>query len=221
MLTVINTIQGCTRLIIPLTSVIPGKEGDRRPFEILERLFTMISDFQSIGDTAAYRYVAEIFFECFQTYLKPIRIWMERGEIESVDDAFFITRNKVDLPLPSLWSDQYILLHNEDGSLHAPSFLRLAAKRIFSTGKSIAFLGALGQAPVVPSAEKILDFVSVCSSRSYSELSPFVELFATAFAGWIASKHQPSLSRLRETLISRCGLWRSLEEIKPGKTALS
>jgi gamma-tubulin complex component 5 len=162
--------------------------------------------------------MAKLFFECFQIYLKPIRVWMKEGDIRGHDSTFFIAVvEKVgDVDLGSIWHDQYILRQDDHGKIQAPRFLHAAVDKIFTTGKSVVFLKQLGgyDGPSIPEDEPKLDFHTVCQSDGLGSLAPFSELFDTAFDNWIKSKYQKSSQLLRERLFSDCGLWRSLDALE-------
>lgn len=188
------------------------------PFRILECLFDRSCASQRVGDEEAYEFMAELFFECFGTYLRPIRLWMEKGQLDKQDMVMFIRKCAENVPQDSLWQNQYSLVMGIDGYLHAPRFLHLAARKIFNNGKSVDFLRHLcheedrvgGQAK-----EKLeMTFHSVCRPADLGFLSPFPELFDIALDSWVASKHRSSSWKLREHLETQCGLQRSLDALE-------
>ncbi|MCJ1459877.1 hypothetical protein MMC28_010256 [Mycoblastus sanguinarius] len=188
------------------------------PFRILECLFDGACSNQDIGDADAYEYMAKLFFECFHTYLRPIRLWMERGELSEHDQVMFIQKRQQDVPLISLWNDQYCLVYENNGRVHAPNFLHIAAKKIFNTGKSVAFLRHLGHDEEALGlqciAEPTMDFETVCRKGNFGVLSPFPELFDKSLDTWVANKHHSLSSTLREQLESQCGLQRSFDALE-------
>lgn len=189
-----------------------------RPFRILECLFDRTCINQGIGDAEGYEYMANLFFDCFQTYLKPLRLWMEKGQLTGRDGVIFIKEDKKKVHLNSVWQDSYHLIKDSNGVLHAPKFLHVAAKKIFNTGKSIDFLRRLGwedhDLKQDPAKELALTYESVCLSADLGLFSPFAELFDMALDRWIANKHQASLLELRAQLDSRCGLQSSLDALE-------
>ena len=187
-----------------------------RPFRILECLFDRTCINQGIGDAEGYEYMANLFFDCFQTYLKPIRWWMEKGQLIERDEIMFIKKTKKKIQLDSVWRDQYHLIKDSNDNLHAPKFLHVAAKKIFKTGKSVDFLRRLGwensDLRQDPAAEIAMTYEAVCQSSDPGLFSPFAELFDMALNKWIAGKR--SLSELRGQLDSRCGLQSSLDALE-------
>ena len=189
-----------------------------RPFRILECLFDKTCVRQSIGDAEGSSYMANLFFDCFQTYLKPVRLWMEKGQLTGRDGAFFIKKEKEDVQLNSVWRDQYHLIKDSNGELHAPRFLHLAAKKIFDTGKSVDFLRRLGweshDLRQHPLEDVALTYQSICLSPNTDLFSPFAEIFDVALNRWIARKHQASLAELRAQIESHCSLQSSLDALE-------
>ena len=61
-------------LVAKIPSEHPGQ------FVELELLYDAVCESQAAGDTTSYGYLAEIFFESLQAYLKPVRRWMEQGK---------------------------------------------------------------------------------------------------------------------------------------------
>lgn len=189
-----------------------------KPFRILECLFDMTCVKQGVGDAEAYEYMADLFFDCFRTYLKPIRIWMENRQLTGRDGIFFIERNEKTVHLNSLWEDQYHLIKDSNGYLHAPRFLHVAAKKIFNTGKSVDFSRRLGcmnrSLGQDPPKEVTMTYESVCLPLDIDPFSPFAELFDMALNRWITRIHRASLSELRTQLEARCSLQSSLDALE-------
>jgi gamma-tubulin complex component 5 len=168
------------------------------------------------GDDQMYAFMGNVFFECFQIYLRPIRTWMEDGELSQGDKVFFVSEAPGQVEPAALWESRFKLRQTQNGVLHAPRFLRAAASKIFTTGKSVVVLKYLNQFPRMrsasPNLEPILDFDTVCNP-AILQLAPFQELFDVAFDGWIQSKHQYASFTLRKILFDSCGLHTSLEAL--------
>ncbi|KAF9633083.1 Spc97/Spc98 [Lasiodiplodia theobromae] len=196
-----------------------SQNSQRSPFLLLEGLYDEINMVQMAGDAELFSVLTRIFFQCLQTYLKPIRRWMEEGELAINDQIFFVGTVDKSSEAASLWHDQFILRRDASGKLHAPSFLQPAAKRIFNSGKSVVFLKELGHHLSNSSevTEPRLDFDTVCAASildsSPIPLAPFSELFGLAFEDWIRSKYTFASTILRERLFSGYGLWESLDAL--------
>jgi gamma-tubulin complex component 5 len=207
------------RPLIQLSDLVlklDSSEGSRASFMYLEKLFEETCSSQMIGDDIVYRFMAELFFTCFETYQKPIREWMEEGELQNNIKSFFVNKesDRARRELDTIW-DEYVLRRDELGHVHVPVFLHTAMTRILTTGKSVVFLKKLGyyeeNSRSLQTRAPKLDFDSVCGDES--SLAPFSELFDLAFDDWIKSKHHSASLTLRQHLYSDCGLWRTLDAL--------
>jgi len=195
--------------------------------EHLDLLFDSACHLQSIGSIRSFEFIAKIFFKCLQTYLRPIREWMEYGEVHAQDTTFFVRSSKEDddstvtgePTLGTIWHDQYTLLKDVHENLKAPRFVLSVANTILTTGKSVVLLKRIinYETPPIPtSGRPELDFNTVyhdgCSDDA--ELAPFDELFSSAFSEWIRKKHHSVSSKLRDVLFTNCGLWKTLAALE-------
>ncbi|KAI1407452.1 Spc98 family-domain-containing protein [Hypoxylon sp. FL1857] len=185
-----------------------------RPFHYLELLFDAATVMQLEGRDVVYGFLATLFFECFQIYLRSIRRWMEAGELIDGDKAFFISSSSSQVPMSQVWTDQFTLRKTTDGMLYVPRFLQPAASKILTTGKSVVVLKMLGkyQPPSSQLSEPPLelnkDFASTCGV-----FAPFSEVFADAFEKWMESKHHAASTTLQRTLFDSCSLWSVLDTL--------
>lgn len=220
LLSLYSDMQIATRSLLQLSEIVAELDTtcNAGPFLSLELLFHQASFNQASGDDDGFEYMANIFFQCFETYLRPIRQWMNDGELGKDDGTFFVAMNEDKKEPAFLWSEQYRLLEASPEHLHAPNFLHTAAKKIFKIGKSIVFLKELGDFKNIScnstAHEPRLDYKSVCLSSSTISLVPFPELFDMAFEDWMNSKRHSSLSVLRDHLFYQCGLWKSLDALE-------
>ncbi|USP72901.1 Gamma-tubulin complex component 3 -like protein [Curvularia clavata] len=171
------------------------------PFRHLEALFEATTLAQMALEDEVFKYMSDVFFECLQTYLKPIRRWMETGELGSDQEAFFVTAKDAKSEAASLWHDRYELRRDSQNKLQFPSFLQPAVSKVFNTGKSIVFLKELGIYDTVlhsSVSEPNLDHEMVCGESENAPLSPFPELFRMAFDSWIRSKYSIAATVLRQ-----------------------
>ena len=212
-----DEVSHITRFVQTVAEVIVALDAipkEQMSFKILECLFNQTCTYQSLGDTERYEFMVQLFFECFQTYLKPVRRWMETGDLSQHDQVMFIAKNEDDIGLDSIWQKKYFLCYDDDGRLHAPNFLHVASKKIFTTGKSVSLLKELGQ-EMYPNKEIFqLDYGTICQATDGDMLSPFSELLDIAIDKWIASMHHSSSLILRNQLESQCGLSRSLDALE-------
>lgn len=196
----------------------------------IEQLFNAACALQSTGDNSSFLFIADIFFTCLQTYLRPIRRWMESGTLHASSPTFLISKTRSDdeVELAGLWHDQYSLRRDREGALLAPAFVHTVAERIFITGKSVVFLHRLSKhgiptlaATTPTSAERPAagekEAGEITLESAYAEaapLAPFADVFAAALERWIAARHHSVSSRLRNILHADCGLRDSLDALE-------
>ncbi len=213
-------IQPEVRPLLQLAELVTEIQATSGSFQfmVLEVLYEQTCVNQMVGKESEYAYMAELFFECFHTYIEPIRRWMEHGELTDDSDTFFVMGGKHEGGLASLWHERYTLRQDAAGKLHAPRFLLTAAKKVFDTGKSVVLLKLLGaynaRSTAFPSSEPKIGFLNLSRQTLSSSLAPFSELFDMAFENWIESKHHSASAILRERLCFECGLWRSLDALE-------
>lgn len=200
--------------LVRLSSIIKRLENEHyaHAFRYLEMVYDETCTSQMNGDEQSYEFMGRVFFDCFRMYLRPIRTWMEEGELAKGDKVFFVSEAAGEVELASLWQSRFKIRRTQDGVLHAPKFLQAAANKIFNTGKSVVVLKYLNQYESLRStggAEPVLNFDTVCNPSF--RLAPFPELFDTAFDEWVQSKHHHASSILRKTLFDSCGLQKSLD----------
>jgi len=209
-------VESSLRPLIRLSTIIKELDTDRyaHAFKCLEMLYDETCISQMAGDDGMYAFMGKIFFDCFQVYLRPLRIWMEDGELRKDDKIFFVSEAAGEVELASLWESRFKIRKTQTGVLHAPSFLHAAANKIFTTGKSVVVLKYLNQFTSLQSSrstfEPTLDFDMVCNP-SFLQLAPFTELFDVAFDSWVQSKHHLASSALHKILFDSYGLHTSLD----------
>jgi gamma-tubulin complex component 5 len=204
--------------LLRLSNIIERLVSERygHAFRYLEMLYDETCISQMAGDSEIYEFMGTMFFQCFQVYLRPIRLWMQEGELSKGDKVFFVAEASGNTELPSIWQSRFKIRKTQEGVLHAPKFLSAAASKIFTTGKSVVILKHLNSfelfRAVTNSVEPILDFQTVCSSSTLA-LAPFSELFDSAFDTWIRSKHHHASFLLKKKLFDSCGLNTSLDAL--------
>jgi gamma-tubulin complex component 5 len=183
------------------------QEPDPGAFRYLELLFDEASMVQLSGKTETYRFLARIFVECFNVYLRPVRLWMDEGRLLPGDKIFFVYETAREITLSEIWRRRFKLRVTQDGRLHAPSFLHPAVGKIINAGKNLVVLARLGQSAYLSrtsTSEPPLDYDAICPPGL--DLAPFPDLFASAFDRWIQSKYRATSTTLKDVLIGKCGL---------------
>lgn len=213
-----NHITRSVRKLAQLLAQTASYTKEHVPFGILELLHSASCKSHSIGDVENYKFMATLFFDCFHTYLKPVMHWMRFGDVSRANHGFFVRMNGEQVAPSLVWQEQHYLVQDERGYLHAPRFLDVAAKKIFTTGKSVNFLRMLGQdigdLNDKTTTDPQLDYRNVCDQDELSSFSPFSELFGMALETWIGNQHSSSSHTLRLRLESQCGLRKSLDALE-------
>jgi gamma-tubulin complex component 5 len=183
------------------------------PFSHLEELFIQTTLAQMTLEKASFDFLSIMLLDCLKTYLKPIRKWMENGELGANDETFFVFENDSGSDVASMWHDRFVLRRDAQNQLRSPSFLQPAAMKIFNTGKSVIFLKELGYGHTLSANhdnEPSLDHSIVCGTSDDVPLSPFQELFHAGFERWIRSKYSLASASLRTHIFEAQGLMRIL-----------
>ncbi|KAJ2977977.1 hypothetical protein NUW58_g7640 [Xylaria curta] len=207
----LNSLGPHLRPLVLLANIIEALEQSKnsQPFHYLEFLFDAAEALQLEGDGAAYCFISQLFFECFTVYLRPIRSWMQSGELIDNDKTFFISRSPADVSWSQAWIDQFKLKRTPQGVLFAPRFLQPAASKIFTTGKSVVILKLLGKN--WPTHEEAPEPATQVDMSAISELVPFSEVFKNMFDQWMQRKHHAASATLRQTLVQSYNLWSDLD----------
>ncbi|KAK2775166.1 hypothetical protein FQN52_004047 [Onygenales sp. PD_12] len=211
-------VQQETQFLCEL-SILIKKLIDDSPseaFQCLDLLYDLVCSKQACGEDDIFKRAAQLFFKCFETYTRPIRLWMETGHLDKTLGSFFVSDSgQQPTDLRTLWSEWFILeeLH---GELYAPKFLHPAARKIFTTGKSMIFLRRLGLDPEALESPKDTKFSyeDVCQTDEFSLLLPFPVLLERSFDRLIDANHAFASKLLRKQLGEQCGLWVSLDALE-------
>ena len=216
LLQLLDNVRCESRLLSLLSDLVSGIKSDTgKPAQCLDMLYDLVCMTQATGDDSEFRLLAELFLACFETYARPIRLWVERGRLDSREGTFFIRNNSKDGNPRTLWHDWYTL--DESALKDTAKFLQPVAHKIFTTGKSMVFLQHLNVLP--ENLEDIkrtsLTFDDIFPQSSPSSLSlPFSVLLETAFEKVIDANHSVTSNLLRKELDEQCGLWISLQALE-------
>ncbi|KAL6910979.1 Spc98 family domain-containing protein [Trichoderma evansii] len=217
LLSVIGEITPWLQPLLILSDIIAQIQDSSRSdtFRYLELLYDETTLAQLRDDMATYEFLARIFLECFQVYIRPIRHWMDEGRISSENEIFFIVERPIKVPMSHIWQDRFNLRQNAEGTLHAPKFLKPSAHRIYNAGKNIVVLRLLGKYELGSSStveEPSLDFEHVCPEGL--GLATFPDLFGAAFNRWIQSKYRKTSTTLKDVLFDMCELSSGLDALQ-------
>ncbi|PWY92137.1 gamma-tubulin complex component GCP5 [Aspergillus heteromorphus CBS 117.55] len=217
LLQVFEDVRRESRLLLMLSELVSSLVSDvsGSSMRCLDLMYDLICLTQATGDDDGFINLAELFFSCFDVYSRPIRLWMETGQLEaSPGNELFILENRNHGDLRTLWHDWYTL-DAASRLLEAPKFIHPIAHKIFITGKSMMFLRHLNMSEIEETISmSSLTFEDVLPAGSASFCLPFSILLETAFGRMVDKNHSYASALLRKELDQQCGLWRSLEALE-------
>ncbi|OXV07038.1 hypothetical protein Egran_05194 [Elaphomyces granulatus] len=217
MLQLLEDVRRESKLLILLSDLVSKLTASTsdESFKCLDLLYDLVCLSHASGDDDIFRYLAKFFFACFEAYIRPVRLWMETGQLDSTQGTFFISDTRQSSDLRNLWHDWYTL-DDSSGNLNVPKFLKPAAHKIFTTGKNMIFLRNMnvpaGNLSLLGKAS--LNFCDICPDEPSSLLLPFSGLLEAAFDKLIDANHALTSRILREQLDEQCGLWTSLQALE-------
>ena len=218
----LQDVRRKSRLLLPLADLVSSSyttavSSSSRPAQFLDQLYELICISQATGDDDEFRFLCKLFFSCFETYIRPIQLWMETGCLDPMEGASFVVRNDRVDDLRTLWREWHSL--DEDSLIaNMPRFLHPTCPKIFKTGKTMFFLrqldGVLAE-NLADLKEPFLSFEDLYPSRSPTPFYlPFRELLKDAFERLVDSHHLVVSNALQNELNQRCGLWTSLRALE-------
>ncbi|EGD98309.1 hypothetical protein TESG_05688 [Trichophyton tonsurans CBS 112818] len=219
LLHLLHKVRQRVRVLLELASLIDelNKNPSHENFRCLDLLYDLVCEKQAAGEDSQYREISQLFFACFENYTKPIRRWMETGDLDIGQlSSFFVTTSISSRDdLQTLWHD-WFSLNWQSGRLYAPKFLHPSSKKIFTTGKSRVFLRHLGIEPLNPSVSDppSLHYEVVCPLNQSLSLYPFAGRLDAAFNQLVDTNHNHASSLLKAELDEKCGLWQSLDALE-------
>ncbi|KIW68496.1 hypothetical protein PV04_04438 [Phialophora macrospora] len=202
------------RASLPLKSIqtiIPQlTKGD--PIAVLNAIHTALDVAQSSCNTVDVENLLPIFLSAVTLYAKSIDIWLHTGGIENGEEAFFIVENhKRPLHKSTLWHDWFSLSSSSVELI--PAFLTKFAAKMFTIGKTAAFLQHLDS---VPLDDEIGDLGVAAAALEAANLIansplPFSATFEMILERHLNALLNSSTSVLKHVLESSCGLTKLLD----------
>ena len=200
-----------SRVVMQLANFVEKlKASAPDSIECLDLLYTTVCSCQASGDEDLCESLGHLFLKAFEMYLKPVRRWIELGEVDSTLKPMFFDETTQEKSLPGLWQDWY-KLKDEPGQQRMPQLMQPFVHQIFVTGKTMVFLHHLpnrGQ-------DRLLEPIALAMPESLSlqpsGLLPLSGKVETAIKHAIGDVHKSSSTQLREKLGNECGLWRTLD----------
>ncbi|EFW22697.1 hypothetical protein D8B26_006284 [Coccidioides posadasii str. Silveira] len=215
LLELFDDVRKETKLLVELAGLVKRlkRTTGQNGFLCLDLLYDLVCAKQAAAEDAEYKVMAKIFFKCFEIYAKPIQLWMKTGMLDESLGSFFIKTSGRSTHLKSLWHE-WFSLEEFSGQLYGPKFLRPAADKIFTTGKSMIFLRNLGVAPETLNLETPkIDKKDIFPVEIPSAFVPFSGFLQGAFGRLVNENHSVASAVLRAELNEKCGLWLSMQAL--------
>ncbi|EXJ91655.1 hypothetical protein A1O3_00205 [Capronia epimyces CBS 606.96] len=175
----------------------------------LDTLYSQLDQAYSACDLAASETLLPIFISAFQLYAKPLDLWLHTGRLDS-SAPFFIHESEGVRNGATLWHDWFQI---SDDKRHVPLVLQPVAEKIFTAGKTAAFLQRLGRADV--DREEQLLGLDCAMTETLQMIGgspiPFSATFETVLERHLNSLLVSSTAALKELLEGHCGLTRLLD----------
>ncbi|RHZ57248.1 putative gamma-tubulin complex component GCP5 [Aspergillus thermomutatus] len=178
----------------------------------LDLLYDVVCMKQATGDDGEFRFLAGLFFSCLDTYIRPIRRWMEEGRLDSREGISFIIDQRGDKDLRTLWREWYTV----DDAFGLPRFMKPVAQKIFTAGKSMVFLQHLNALEKLEGSQTTtITLEKIYGGGSSSLLClPFAAISESAIDKLVEANHSFASDLLRKELDQQCGLWNSLQALE-------
>ena len=203
--------------ILSLSDLISqlNQNSVEQPMLCLDLLYESVCMLEAIGEQGASRVLAKLFFACFKTYTRSIRVWMETGQVDPLDRTFFVRMTRENGDLRTLWHDWYALNEGVQ-QRNIPWFLVSRAQKIFTAGKSMVFLRHLNALPDRSDSETLdMIFDDIYPAETSDSIYlPFHTMVESVFDRFVEVNHSASAGLLRTELGQRCGLWISLDALQ-------
>lgn len=192
--------------LLTLSSILESLEN--RPGGIsLDALYEEICIRQPQYPSSRIDELVSLFLETLRIYMKPIDLWLHKGEIDDSLDGFFVRNSSHTEDLRRLWSDWCML----DVSSGLPRFIEPHVKEIFACGKTALFLRHLDHDSEYLSTGLLRQrFQDSFQDVLTDNLVPFSEKLANFFESLIAAYQSRTAGRLKWVLENQCGLWSTL-----------
>ncbi len=212
---VVSLLQVLHRLgrsSLPLQAVmtITPQLGTCDTVVVLNAVYDRIDIAQSSCSTVDLETFMPIFLSALTLYSKPVDMWVHTGTLQA-EESFFIIGNEGDPRSKiNLWHEWFRISPQQEESV--PSFLMTFAPKIFTIGKTNAFLQNLGSTLAHDSFE---EHGVVAAALDTANLVASSALPFSATLDMVLERHLNTIlntctGRLKHVLETNCGLTRLL-----------
>lgn len=204
------------RDVVVITGSLSDYVADVQPkcgdmITCLELLFDKVCQTQASSNEVGFRFLSKIFFECLESYFRPVQDWMDQGKLPEDEATIFVTASRLVKELSQLWQKWYAMADGTAAN-RCPRFLQPLKAQILNTGKTIVFLHHLN-VPMETSGDRSILVPLKSALTGEDTLLPFSELLATSLQASVESRLHNATSTLRNYLGNNCGLWKTLDAL--------
>ena len=216
---IIDVRSDIERISKPLLSLsrlvkLASEQAQLSPFAFLDSLYDEAYLAQASGNTPSFINLARVLIAGLKSCLKPVATWTQTGHINDFDHSFLVIERNQDCDLSKVWHDRYTMRTLPDGSPSTPKILRSYANRIFSMGKSRAFLNLLqGKSNIesVRTLDTSSSMTPIEETISATDLTPFSQTLSNALDIWNTETCGDCTTPLQDTLLNECRLFRIVD----------
>ncbi|GAM84013.1 hypothetical protein ANO11243_020040 [Dothideomycetidae sp. 11243] len=175
-------------------------------FALLDGLYFRCSTSDVCGQMQDLKRLSSFFLPCLMVYLSVFEDWMSSGSAPAVssDESFvFRIKDGHSVNLSNLWHDRFEIVHH-NGAPNVLSFLSEHVSKLFTCGKSAAFLKALGTEPErTPRAALYFTEETMITPHDSYTVSAFDDRFRQSLLEWLRASYDVSAGRLGQVLLNK------------------
>ncbi|EXJ60648.1 hypothetical protein A1O7_04801 [Cladophialophora yegresii CBS 114405] len=209
----LQVLQRIKRASLPLKALktITSQSARNDPVTVLNNIHNAVDIAQSSCNTVDVESLLPIFLSALTLYAKSIDIWLHTGSIAKME-AFFVAENhKNPQQKSNLWHDWFSLTSNSVDLI--PAFLKRFTAKMFTIGKTAAFLQHLDASPL---DDQVIDLGVTAAALEAANLIansplPFSATFEMILERHLTALLNSSTSTLKHILETSCGLTKLLD----------
>lgn len=186
--------------------------GNDDSITCLEKLYDAVQSSQVDGQLQTYQCLCSLLVPALHAYLGPVWEWLECGQIDADNEAFFINIQSSKQHPRKLWHGRYVL--QMTGQHRPPAFLANTAGNILACGKTSAFLKQ-----ILSGTNSGVPFTDVHKRHALLEevhadtAIPFAASFENVWHGTVTDLLQRQTEQLKVLLSAHCGFEETLDAL--------
>lgn len=206
-------VEGLAKPLVTLSQLVKRSKVDMSPSTFLDALYDEACTAQLCGDTVLLLALADVLLAGLRTYLRPLTKWIQTGTPGEQNQASLVEEANPNCELGRLWRERFVMRTSPDGLPMLPRFMQAFVGRIFSLGKTRAFLEALNSTDGTSGSamnDSPIECNSIRRSLEADTLLPFSQLLNEALDVWIVGTSRDCTPLLLSNLLHESGLAKTL-----------